>query len=204
MPILEGLGYGVITAFLIGPVFFTLLRAALDYGFWGGASVALGIITSDILVALICKTGAVALFEGNVNDGWLALAAGIILAVLGVWYALNSNVNKDQEVRLGSKNAVGLYTAGFLVNFINPFVFVVWTGYSLRATTGHAADHNEWLFLISILVGIFLTDLLKSALAPKLRKLLAPHLLKKVYRGIGIVLLLFSIRVFIHAYTHWS
>ncbi|MBP6311454.1 MAG: LysE family transporter [Flavobacteriales bacterium] len=204
MPILEGLGYGFITAFLVGPVFFTLLRAALDYGFWGGASVALGIISSDILVAIICKTGAVALFEGNVNDGWLALAAGIVLVVLGAWYTFNSNVNKDQEVRLGSKNAVGLYTAGFLVNFINPFVFVVWTGFSLRATAGFALDNNEWMFLISILVGIFLTDLLKSALAPKLRKLLAPHLLKKVYRGIGIVLLLFSMRLFVHAYTHWS
>ncbi|MBK9535860.1 MAG: LysE family transporter [Flavobacteriales bacterium] len=204
MPILEGLGYGVITAFLIGHVFFTLLRAAMDYGFWGGASVALGIITSDVLVALICMTGAIALFEGNVNEGWLALAAGIILAVLGAWYTFNSNANKDQEVRLGSKNALGLYTAGFLVNFINPFVFVVWTGYSLRASAGYAADHNEWLFIISILVGIFLTDIVKSALAPKLRKILAPHLLKKVYRGIGIVLLLFSIRVFIHAYTHWS
>ena len=53
MPILEGLGYGVVTAFLIGPVFFTLLRAAMDYGFWGGVSVAVGIIASDILVAVI-------------------------------------------------------------------------------------------------------------------------------------------------------
>lgn len=204
MPILEGLGFGFLTAFLIGPVFFTLLRAALDYGFWGGFAVAIGIITSDILVVLICRTSAVALFEGHLNDGWMALAAGIILLVLGGWYTMNPNVNKDQEVRLRGKNAIGLYSAGFLVNFVNPFVFVVWTGFSLHATSVHAEQHNEWLFLTFILAGIFLTDLMKSALAPKLRKLLAPNTLKKVYRGIGIVLLLFSIRVFIHAWTHWS
>lgn len=58
MHILAGLGLGLATALLLGPVFFTLLRAALAHGFLGGAWVAAGIIVSDVVALLLCASGA--------------------------------------------------------------------------------------------------------------------------------------------------
>ncbi len=204
MPFWEGLGFGLATALLIGPVFFTLLRASLDHGSRGGVSVAFGILVSDLLIAIICTTGTIALFRQSVKDEWIALASGIILVVLGVIYIVRPELNMDENVRLGRKNALGLMTSGFLVNFVNPFVFVIWIGFSLHASSAYGPGDDEWIFLGAILLGIFISDLTKALFAPKLRTLLSPVALKKVYRLIGIGMVLFSVRMFIHAALEWT
>jgi len=203
MPFWEGFGFGLATAFLIGPVFFTLLKASLDHGARGGVLVALGIIASDILVLIICRTGSVALFHEHVNEGSIAMAAAVVLVVLGVWYLKKPGSHSEQASRLGKTNAIGLIASGFLVNFINPFVFVIWIGFSLRATTLEAEGQDPWVFLVAILIGIFVTDLLKALFAPKLKMLLSPQWLKRLYRVIGVAMLVFSIRLFIHAISVW-
>lgn len=203
MPFWEGLGFGLATAFLIGPVFFTLLRAALDHGKAGGLAVAMGILASDIVVLFICRTGLLALVHTNILEAYIALAAGCILVGLGIWYIAKPHPKEETRGRLGRKNAIGLMTTGFLVNFVNPFVFMVWTGFTLHAAAVHSAPQSEFVFLFAILLGIFLTDLGKAWFAPLLKRLLVPEKLKVLYRWIGIAMLVFSVRVFIHAWIQW-
>ena len=204
MPFWEGLGSGLATAFLIGPVFFTLLKASLDHGARGGAFVATGIIVSDILVLVICRTGANSLLKLHIGEGFLAVMAGIILLGLGVWYIIKPHPGPEAERRLGRAGTLGLFSTGFLVNFVNPFVFMVWTGFTLHAATVHGHNNDGVVFLGAILLGIYITDLIKAWYAPKLKQWLSPGNMKALYRVIGIVMLVFSVRVFVHAATTWN
>jgi threonine/homoserine/homoserine lactone efflux protein len=194
--ILEGLGWGLATALLLGPVFFTLLRAALEHGFKGGALVALGIFTSDVLALLICVIGARAVLGDAVNGQVLALVGGVVLLALGLVYLLKKPRTGTPTSALRKRDALGLFTSGFLVNFVNPFVFAVWTGLVLHATNayGHARDRAG--FFIAALLAILLSDLLKAWLAPRLARLLSEQVMKWVYRAIAVVLLLSSVRLF--------
>jgi len=194
--ILEGLGWGLATALLLGPVFFTLLRAALAHGFKGGALVALGIFTSDVLALLICAIGARAVLGEAVNGQVLALVGGVVLLALCLVYLLKKPRTGTAQSALRKRDALGLFTSGFLVNFVNPFVFAVWAGLVLHATNayGHAGDRAG--FFIAALTAILLSDLLKAWLAPRLARLLSENVMKWVYRAIAVVLLLSSVRLF--------
>lgn len=202
MPFLEGLGYGLATVLLIGPVFFTLLRGALDHGAKGGAAVALGIIASDMVIVVICLSGSV-LVKGHWSTGpWMALLAGLILLALGVRYISLPAVGLERRARAFRGTAVSLFTAGFLVNFVNPFVFAVWIAAVLHATQAHGVERI--VFLTGMFVGILTTDLAKAWMAPRLRQVLTPIALKRTYLVIGLVMVGFSIRVFIHAAKAWG
>lgn len=204
MPFLEGLGYGLATVLLIGPVFFTLLKAALDHGAKGGIAVAAGIIVSDIAIVVICLSGLATALEEWITGPWMAVAAGLILLGLGVRYIVRPMVRMERPVRAFGRSAAGSFTAGFLVNFVNPFVFAIWIAAVLHATHVHGTGSGAHAFLIGMLTGILLTDLIKALLAPQLRPFLTPRALKRTFLGIGIAMLLFSFRVFVHAAHGWN
>ncbi len=204
MPFIEGLGCGLATALLIGPVFFTLLKASLEHGAKGGVAVALGIIVSDILIVMILHSGLARALSDLLNGAWMAIAAGLILAGLGIRYIIAQNDGMNTHARLDGKGALGLFTSGFLVNFINPFVFAVWLGLVIHASSAHPTVQGSTLFLVGALLGIFFTDMGKAVLAPRLKSALSPSVLKKVHVIIGAALVLFSIRAFVYALQHWE
>lgn len=199
MSFFDGSGYGIATALLIGPVFFTLLKAALDHGARGGVVVAFGIIASDIVVVLICLSGLAPLLEQFSSGRLVAMGGGVILLVLGIRYIVRPVVQVERPIGITSRTTVGLFISGFLVNLLNPFVFVIWIALFVHARNAHGDGHGLYSFLLGTLSGIFLTDIGKAYLAHRLRPLLEPRILKRVYLAIGVALLLFSVRVFVHA-----
>jgi threonine/homoserine/homoserine lactone efflux protein len=130
------------------------------------------------------------------------VAAGI-LVVLGISYLLKPSSDIGGTVRASGRNALAMFTSGFLVNFVNPFVFVIWIGFALHAEQAHGLGMGTNLFLAGILTGIFSTDVMKAYFAPRLRRVMTPTGLRKLYIAIGVIMLLFSVRLFIHAAQHW-
>lgn len=195
MPLLEGLGIGLAMIIFIGPVVFTLLHASLKNGFKAGFSVALGIIVSDIAAIGICLAGAIPFFKNTNNQFWIAIAGAILLLMLGIKYIISPVLFDEKSAQLKKKDIASYFTKGFLVNFVNPFVFMVWIGLLLIAKDKFLEGHSFWIFIGGILLGVFLQDTLKAYFAPKIRPLLNPKRLKIVYKWIGYILILFSIRL---------
>ncbi|MBK9515082.1 MAG: LysE family transporter [Flavobacteriales bacterium] len=196
MHILAGLGWGLATALLLGPVFFTLLRAALAHGFLGGAWVAAGIIVSDVVALLLCASGARMLVGNPMSTQVLALLGGLLLFALGVVYVLRPPRTGPAQDALRKRDALGLFTSGFLVNLVNPFVLAVWTGLFLHATHAYGEGGERAGFLIAVLVGILVSDLTKAALAQRLKRLMVDPVWRWVHRAVGLALVLSSARLF--------
>jgi len=54
--VFNGVKFGFSLAFLIGPVFFTIIQTSIERGFWNGAWVALGVSLSDaVYVESTCR-----------------------------------------------------------------------------------------------------------------------------------------------------
>ncbi|NNC82587.1 MAG: LysE family transporter [Flavobacteriales bacterium] len=194
---IEGLLTGLAMIIFIGPVLFTLLQASLRFGFQGGMAVAIGIIVSDVLAVGICLLGAKAFFTDVDNQFWIAIGGGVILLVLGLKYILDPKLYAPEDIRLGTRDFGNLFSKGFLVNFVNPFVFLVWIG--LIGYAEERYDQQLYIYLAMVLLGIFITDSLKAYFAGKLRSLLVTERLALIYRIIGILMILFSLRLFYHA-----
>ncbi len=199
MAFAHGFGYGLAAILLLGPVLFTLLKASLEHGFKGGFAVALGIIIGDIIVVVICMSGWLAGFYKLVDQRTIAIGAGLILLLLGLKYVLWPDLNTQEDKTLSTRNIMGLFSAGFLVNFVNPFVFTVWIGLTIHTNEVYGDSALQWTFMLGALSGIFLGDLLKAVFAPKLKTFLKEDLLTKTYRFFGLIFICFSIRAFFFA-----
>lgn len=201
MAFLEGFGVGLAMVVFIGPVFFTLLKSALNYGFWAGMMVALGIFISDVVCVGLCSFGAIPFFENSENQFYLAIGGSIILFALGLKYLLKPNVNADDQVKLHAGHYTTYFTKGFLVNFVNPFVFVVWIGVIGLGQGKFGAGTDLWLFLGAALLAIFFTDSLKVVFADRIKRFIQPKFLLRAYQVIGVVLIGFGVNLLWFAIT---
>lgn len=195
MAFLEGYGIGLGMIIFIGPVFFTLLKSTLQNGFWPGMMVAWGIFISDVVCVLLCSFGAIPFFKNPDNQFWLAILGSLVLFGLGLKYILKPSLNLAKTISFKARHFTTYFTKGFLVNFVNPFVFLVWIGvigYG-RGKYGYSTDLAS--FLGASLLGILTTDSLKVVFANKIKVLVQPQNLVWAYRIIGALLIGFGIRM---------
>ena len=184
---------GLALIIFLGPVFFTLLKSSLQYGFKAGFTVALGIFVSDVIAVALCLLGAAAILESEENKLYVGIAGTIIAIFLGIRYLVKPALPKEKEFTLKSTDYLGFFAKGFLVNFVNPFVFVVWLYIINGASSkfGHGTD--LLIYMSAALLGILTTDSLKALFADRLSLILKPALLTRIYRLIGLILIVFGI-----------
>ena len=187
---------GLGTAFFLGPVFFTLIKNAIQNGRNAGIWTALGIIVSDVIVLAICYYSTDSLLESIKTEPLVKLAGSLILLGLGLKFIFKPVLFDTESVTTKKHDYLGYFTQGFLVNGVNPFVFVIWIGFIAIGKNSYS-DESIFVFLISILLGIFITDLLKSVLADKIKPYLKPSSLLLAYKIIGAILIGFAIRLLI-------
>lgn len=195
MAFLEGflLGLGMIV--FIGPVFFTLLKSALSYGALVGFIVALGIFISDVVCVILCSFGAIPFFESAQNQFWLAIGGSVVLFGMGLKNLFNPNVDLNTDLQLTAGHYTGYFAKGFLVNFVNPFVFVTWISIIGLAQTRFGSGIDLWFFLGAALLAILLTDSLKVFFAHRIKKVITPNFLRRASQGIGLVMMCFGLRL---------
>lgn len=195
MPFLEGYVAGLALIVLIGPVLFVLLQATLERGRGPGFAVALGIFVSDITAVLLCTFSVARFLQDPGVERWLALGGAALVLGFGVWYLVAPGVKAAQDVKLNARGWLGFFIRGFGVNFINPFVFMVWIGIIGAATVRHGYDLDLAWFLTGTVLGILTLDSLKVVFAHRIRPLLAPRVLKIVFRVSGVLLVGFGLRL---------
>jgi threonine/homoserine/homoserine lactone efflux protein len=198
MYLLEGFLVGLGMIVFIGPVFFLLLSSTLKCGQLPGFWVAMGIIVSDILCVLICYYGLAKFITHPDSEFWISIAGGILLTGIGTKYIGTSKVYTEENSILNKYTYLTFFTKGFLVNFVNPFVFMVWIGVIKYTEQTIDRNANATVFLVGTLLGILTTDLLKVVLAKHIKKFIKPHTLQWIYRTFGIILIAFGLRLFYH------
>ena len=199
MALLEGYLIGLAMVVFVGPVFFTLLKTTLQQGRLAGWMVALGIFVSDIVAVGICLPGAKFL-EDKTNEVYISLAGAAILLVIGLSYTLKPMATSEAETA-NYPTLFAAFSKGFLVNFVNPFVFGVWLTVIAYAGGKYSFEADLYLFLTAALLGIITTDTLKVLLAHQIKHLIEPRRLKIVYRVIGVILIGFGVRLLYYAFA---
>src|SRR5690606_21037417 len=84
--VVNGVVSGLVLAFLIGPVFFSILQTSVERGFGSGALVAVGVSLSDAFYIGVTYMGV----SQWVNDGsvraYLGYFGGMVLLLFGAYY----------------------------------------------------------------------------------------------------------------------
>ena len=190
--------YGFVLAFALGPVFFTLIETSITKGFKAGLFFDLGAITADILFIIFVYFSTEKLLEKLQNDPNLIIFGGAILVVYGVISYIRISKSFIKIVRehysvSTKKNLPGLFLKGFLLNFVNFGVLAGWIGTMIMANALTSSKQGVVLFLCTVMVTFFATDLLKITLAKKLRSKLTPRFIFKTKRWVSILIVGFGV-----------
>lgn len=200
----EGITMGLLLSVMVGPVFFTLIQNSITHGFKYAIALAAGILLSDFFYVLVTYFGISLLTQFPNFEWYLAIFGGFVL----VGFGISSFFKKIKDrpitgglpVRQSSKRTA--FLKGFGINGINPFVLLFWI--SIAGLVAINDDYDRFdigVYYLGILVTVFVFDLLKAFVAKQLKVFVTPKVMVLMNKIVGVVLLLFGIRLFWYAFS---
>lgn len=199
MIILNGIKLGIVLALLIGPVFFTIIQTSVERGFGKGVLVSIGVSISDLFYVVICYLGLIRLVENEAFHQQMAYVGGAILLLFGIYYlALKNRRIKDPSVsHIEERSRMRYLLKGFVINAFSPMVPLFWIGTLSIVTIDFGYNENSEiiLFYSAVLLTVLGTDIIKSWLAGRLRRLITIQRMKIVNIVVGIALIIFGVRL---------
>jgi threonine/homoserine/homoserine lactone efflux protein len=204
--ILAAIPFGIILAFTIGPVFFVLLETSATKGFRSALIFDLGVILADIVFILLAFYSTNKLVDKLKDDPNFVIFGGMLLVSYGTISfvktskSFRSIVREYHKIEL-EKNAFGkLFIKGFLLNFINIGVLIGWLGFIVVGSTITESPNGVEIFIATMLIVYFLTDLVKIAIAKRLRNKLTPKLIFKTKKIVALAILGFGVLLLVQGF----
>ena len=199
--IFNGIKTGLVLAFLVGPVFFTIIQTSVENGFWKGVMVAIGVSLSDILYVVICYFGFAQFINNPSTSQYMAYGGGAILILFGVYYLFfksKKNGNAGSKT-FHEKKYYRYIVKGFIINGLTPMVVLFWVATISVASInfGYSKGIEFFLFFLALLVTVLITDITKAFLADKLRLLITPRSINIMNGIIGVIMIVYGIKLII-------
>ncbi len=190
------LGFGL--AFMVGPVFFTLIETSITKGAKAAIIFDLGVVLADVVFILIAYFGSVVVLKKIENDPRLFLIGGLILIVYGLFTVFYKRTKKrvtDKElVIVENNNYLGLFIKGFFLNFINIGVLAFWLAIVIAAGTNFQMDGSLiFKYFALVIFSYLITDMVKILASKQLKKKLTPAVLKKIRQALGVFFIIFGV-----------
>ena len=191
---------GIILAFTIGPVFFTILEISVSKGFKAAVFFNIGVVFSEIVFFAIAYASTSSLLESiQENPSWKILG-GVLLSFYAGITLLGIYQNKTEEgpysVDPGSEspNLIKNMVRGFLLNIINFAVLVFWILIVANYGPGFQdTEYKMFLFFLTIVGTYFSIDLGKIYLAQQLKSSLTRAVITKIKIVVNSVILIIGI-----------
>ena len=169
----NGILLGLTLAILVGPILFSLIQRSIEQGIQAGLWVACGIWISDVLFIVSIMFGVIYItqvIESPLFEPILGVLGGFVLVGIGAGMFI-SRPSKNLEIKEGIEivsSKAKLWLEGFLINTINPFSVVFWTGLiTARSIETDLFSVDSYLFFGSILGTIIITCLLYTSPSPR-------------------------------------
>jgi len=185
---LPAIPIGIVLAFTIGPVFFTVLETSITKGVKAAIFVDIGVVVSDVVFFIIAFFSTNTLLNSiKENTGsWYFLGGVLLVSYAGVSLIKIIQEKNNPENKLGaqlenSPNLFKMVVKGFLLNIINVVVLFYWVGIILYFGPQLDMDESKiYLFFMVIISTYFTIDLGKIYLAQQLKKKLTDFVIKTI------------------------
>ena len=204
-PILKGLLLGLILSISIGPVIFAILKQSLTNGHKAGYVFVAGVSISDISLLFICNFFTSFFTLALAHKAFIALLGAGFLLVMSVYTLFFKKIvfeggEDSKEKLMSKKDLVSTFLSGFFMNTLNPSVFLFWFAWTAAISANAEETDSPLIYRILVfgtcLLFVLLSDLIKVALAGKLRPKLTLQNMIIINRVSGIIILLFSAALF--------
>ena len=162
---------------------------------------AIGVAMSDSLYMFLTYTSVSFFSENDQVKIMLGFTGSVIMVVFGLFTFLKPVPTKGrQQPHFTTNNYFKKISKGFILNGINPFIFIFWLGVAGMITIElHYSFNQAFLFYVGIVVMVLSMDITKAFLATRIRDFITPRFMKILNRSVGIALILFGFRLLYYA-----
>ncbi|QDH79460.1 LysE family translocator [Echinicola soli] len=201
--LVEGIGMGLVLSLIIGPVFFALIQNSIEHGFRNSMFMAMGILLSDTVYVAISYFGVSYLTNNPAFKAGLGYVGGAIMISFGLASLFKKAVSRPNSGGLPHKTPPSRrrgFFKGLSLNGVNPFVLLFWISIAgmVHLKKRYAAG-DIFGFYLGMLLTVFSTDLLKVYIAKRLSKFITPKLMMYMNKTVGVILVVFGVRLLWYA-----
>jgi threonine/homoserine/homoserine lactone efflux protein len=194
--LLKGITLGFLLSIAVGPVMFSIIKQSLNNGPRGGMAFVLGVSASDIALVLISNVFTELFSSISTHRTPIGIAGSVFLIIMGIYFLFFKKVKVDDRgqqllTRFSKSDYVKIFLSGFLMNTLNPAIFLFWITTSTTLVS-HTIRERIIIFTICLLF-VLAADIAKVMLAGKIRNRLTPHNIHLINRLNGIILIGFGI-----------
>lgn len=107
--IILGIGAGLISSFVTGPVFFAMIKTSIERGFKAGFSLASGVIVSDLILISIVLFGSQFFKYQQEFDKYVGIIGGIFIVGIGIYYLLSNvkiNYTEGDNIKVSKRGYI--------------------------------------------------------------------------------------------------
>ncbi|MES2617831.1 MAG: LysE family transporter [Bacteroidota bacterium] len=192
-PIINGVWQGFfISILLFGPAFFKLIHTSIQDGFKKGVMLASGVFISDLLVVFLCIFGFSEFMQTPGFQKIYSLSGAIVLFLLGIKafrHQYKIFLKSYSERVPGHKSML----KGFALNLVNPFTFILWFNVLGSISLKYSGEPEYKVLLtinlLTILLVLFLMDVLKVFLSHMIGKKLNARIFFIINKYFGVLLM---------------
>lgn len=201
--IILGIGAGLISSFVTGPVFFAMIKTSIERGFKAGFSLASGVIVSDLILISVVLFGSQFFKYQQEFDKYVGIIGGIFIVGIGIYYLLSNvkiNYTEGDNIKVSKR---GYILKGFLMCILTPSTLMFWVIVSgIISVKLNSLPEKILCFLIAMMVQLSV-DGLKTYYASKLRYRIKESTLKKLNKVAGVIIIGFAIWLIVKTYLQF-
>jgi threonine/homoserine/homoserine lactone efflux protein len=143
--LLEGLMFGMIGQFTIGPVCLYIINTAISKGFIIAFVSAIGVTIADGVYILLALAGISGLSVNNKAQAVFRIAGGVVLLLFGLDIILGVFGKPILPKAAGPKEIAGLagyFFYAFFLTMSNPITIIFWSGIFAAKISEKGRDKN--------------------------------------------------------------
>lgn len=199
-----GLGF-MLSLVFIGPIFFLLIETSFTRGPKHALALDFGVITADlvcIVAAYYASADLVSIIDKH--PGFYRITSLFILVYGIIMIVTKTKMHMPGEEKIISQNYVKTFLNGFLLNILNVGVILFWLVTVIGVRNQYPGGENLILYLAIVIATYLLIDLAKIFLAKQFHYKLTQKLANQIRKGVGIVLILFSVFIFMQSFKMFN
>jgi len=198
--ILSGITLGFILIISVGPVVFTIIKQSLNNGRVGGFSFIAGVWLSDLVLIVLSNAFSELVTSLLEYRKLLGIVGSIFLITLGVFYVFFKKIKLRTEegavFRFRKREMAKIFSSGFLINTLNPNVFLFWLGTATAFASEYSFNQRILIFSICLLINMA-ADVFKVLMAGKLRSRLTLRNISLINKVSGTILIGFGVALLV-------
>lgn len=199
-----GLGF-MLSLVFIGPIFFLLIETSFSRGPKHALALDLGVIFADIVciaAAFFASGDLVQIIDKH--PGFYRITALIIFIYAIYMIVSKTRMHLAGEEKMINQNYFKTFLNGFFFNILNIGVVLFWLVTVISVRNAYPKIEDFLLYMALVVGTYLLIDFLKISLAKQFHYKLTDKLANQIRKGVGFVLVGFSIFIFMQSFAKFN